>query len=304
MGAMVGGATSSSLSSAALLSVVEVPSDLTEADLVAAFTEIAGLDEHGAQQAARRGVPQIVRMIPLEDRERICEEFHQIGVLAFAPTRKELSAFHEPTLVKRLIPDARGGGADRGFRCEMWRNQPDQRFALRDVFVLVRAQLRTRRTTIRTDHSMAGDLAWGAAVGGVEGAAAAYGLGEGDGAVSRSTQLSVTHILDIYLKDGTRFRLNADKLSFDVLGENKSYTDGRNMDLLIKALRRLVPHAVLDDSFQQFRIPSVLQRSALSFLGSSTVRREGDDASFDIYSPWAFLLYAHLAAGPGSAAGA
>ena len=291
------GTTTSGLSSAALLSLVEVPEDLLEQHLVAALVEIGGLDEYLAGQAARRGVPQIVRLIPLEQRDRMIEEFHRIGILAFAPTRQELSAFNEPTLVKRLIPDARGGGSDRGFRCEMWRNQPEQRFALRDVFVLVRAQLRTRTTTVRRNDDLARDVAMGGAMGGVDGMAAAYAINDSGGAVSRSTQFSVTHILDIYLKDGTRFRLNADKLSFDVLGENKSYTDGRNMDLLIRALRRLVPHAVVDDSFQNFRIPSILKRSALSFLGEATVRREGDEGSFDIYSPWSFLLYSHLTPG-------
>lgn len=269
----------------ALLSIVQVPSDLQQSELAAALIEYAGLDEYAGRQGAKQvflsGAPQIVALIPGDRREAVTDGLSSLGILAFAPTRDELAAFHEPLLVKRMITDSRGGGPDRGFRLQMWRNQSDQRFALKDVSVLVRGVLTSRRVrTQRTrEHTMG---------------ASALASGVSSGGSRRSASSRLTHMLDIYLRDGTRHRLNADKLSFDMLGKSKSYADSRNMDLLVRALRRLMPRAIVDERFGRFRLPPPLRDERISMAGNSTVRTSSEAGAFDIYSPWIFLLYSYL----------
>ena len=122
---------------------------------------------------------------------------------------------------------------------------------------------------------------------GLEGAMLARAL-EGS-TVSKSTTFSSSHMLDLYVRNGTRVRINGDKFNFDVLGHGKSYSDLQNMDLLATRLGTEAPNAVIDTSFKNFKCPADVLSDAFAVVGESSVRRNNDASPFDFYSAWTYL---------------
>ena len=109
-------------------------------------------------------------------------------------------------------------------------------------------------------------------------------------AQSRTTRVSVTEIMDLYLRDGSRIRINGDKFGFDVLGEGKGYTDRQNMDKLAVMLSERAPRAIVDLNFREFRCPPDILTSYFR-SAEGRVRLTVEAPAFDFYSVWAALMY-------------
>jgi hypothetical protein len=108
--------------------------------------------------------------------------------------------------------------------------------------------------------------------------------------VSRTTTFQSTHVLDVYVKNGQRIRIDGDKFSFSVLGGEKQYSDLENMDLLANRLAEEAPHALIETGFKDFKCPADMLSDAFTATGTSSMRKRSDAGPFDFYSAWTFWL--------------
>lgn len=265
---------------------------------IEALVAAAAMDPDQAALAVRRGVPQVVMQIDAAVRDDILAVLHARGHLAFAPTRSEIRGFGRPAaqMIKSL------SRMDGWYGCEMWRSEPTS-FRCDDIFLIVRGSLRTTtaRSAPRRHRSSDGGLAWG---GGMLMAPTHLPFGHlGDFlpdepiGPSKSTSTSMSEVADLYRRDGSRLRLDADKLSFEVLGEQRGLSDRQNMDTLLDLLRRDCSGAIIDEMFKSFRCPPQIARRAATSISGASSETTTDRPVFDFYSPWCYLLYRSLLPG-------
>jgi len=271
------------------VSVVQWAHDSDDAARVESVVASCAFEAYDAEMRVRRGVPQVMcRTVPARG-EVMLAEFARRGVLAFGATNEQIVAMGDAPRIKRpmLMHDR------TGLVCEMWRGEGSA-FAFSDVFCLVRATLVSseRTTTIKPDKR--GRVVRGFMLGGMPGAALGAMSSMGRSSSSTSSRIRTTEMLDIYLRDGRRLRLDSDKLSFDILGEKKDYSDHANMKLLAGMLRRRASGAMYDEGFKGFVVPMEYVQERVRGVGRSTVRTHSDAGPFEFYSPWAYLMYRHL----------
>src|SRR5262249_45283047 len=90
----------------------------------------------------------------------------------------------------------------------------------------------------------------------------------------------------------TCIRLDTEKFSFDILGDEKDYTEAANFRKVSDLFRAQAPKAIFDEGFERFRPPAdVLTRHSRE-VGSSVKTRSDTKPAFDFYSPWRVILYA------------
>lgn len=276
----------------AYLTIVEWPAEFDEHRRLEALVAASGADPAQARLAVRQAPPMIALLIGRIDRTPILSHLNRQGVLAIAPTRAELARMPPPIAAKGLAEAI--GSEGRLYMVEVWRTE-SQGLRTQDIRLLVRASLRRSITTTRADRSGShyGSLTAhsDAETGFFAGALSGSMTGEG---TDRSTRLHTTEILDIYTADKRRIRINSDKFGFDVLGAERSYTDGRNTDLLAIRLAERSPSAFIDNGFATFRPPADVRLVSERSAGAGTTRSRSDAASFDFYSPWFALTYAAL----------
>lgn len=273
----------------AYLSIVEWPGGVSEADQARALAAAAEMDPYHATLAVRRGFPQVIARLDALTAELAVERLREHRVVAFAPRQSSLEQHARARRIKSLSPAL--GSSPPMYLCEMWR---DDQAVLNtaDLFLIVRATLRAGESrTSRDPAASLNSAAAGYVIGGLPGAMLAS---HASGGVQRTTSTSLTEIMDLYLRDGTRMRINADKFSFAVLGPDMGFSDRQNAALLLKRLRHDAPRAIVDTSFEHFRCPPDIVRSHFSDLGNSAVSRTTEAPAFDFYSPWCAMMYRAL----------
>jgi hypothetical protein len=271
----------------AYLAVLQWPDGLEIGAQAAAIAVAAGLDPYIAAQTAKRGTPQIIARLDLDAARAGADHLQAAGAMALATTQSEMAAPPDPAALKRLVA---APGDD--YACESWRHGPVT-LRMSDVFLMIRAHLRATETRIR------GSAPGGRAalyVGGVAAGALAYAAYAAD-TPARSTKINVAEILDLWLRDGSRFRIDAEHFNFDVLGPERTPLGRQNMDLLARRLRAQAPRAIFDEGFANFRCPPELVRSHFTDVSSGSVKRTSEAPAFDFYSVWAYLMWRHMLAG-------
>lgn len=276
----------------AYLTVIEWPEGLTHAERVERLVGASGLDADRAAMAVRQEPPLIAGLIDRADRRPILAQLERDGITAIAPSRDELRGVPEPLPAKRLIEAMGSGGAL--YMAEPWRGE-GRGVVARDIRLLVRATLRDSSTTTSHDPS---HFSAPPSARGYTGEAEVSGALEGQTA-RRSLRVRMTEMLDIYMRDGSRVRINGDKFSFDVLGEQRSYTDRRNMDALAVRLAEASPRALIDEGFARFKPPPDIRVDRFRPIGGASVRGVVQHGAFDFYSPWVAMVYARLLRRPG-----
>ena len=271
----------------AYVSVLQWPDGSSAHDHVEALVAACAIDPFDAEQKSKKGVPQVILRADRPLAEAMLQEFSRRGVMAFAPLRRQFAAIGQAPRIKRLMPMHDGGG----YVCEMWREEGSA-FRFSDVFCFVRAKLRESKTSTTVEYDFDLDMS-GQAMGHFGHSART----ELTASHVRNSQIKTTDILDIYLRDGKRLRLDSDKLNFDVLGDQKSYTDHNNMKLLTQKLRDQMPRAMFDEGFRGFVCPPEFSRERIRSAGEATLRTRSDVGPFEFYSVWAYLMYAHLLGG-------
>lgn len=271
----------------AYLSILQWPDGLAEDGKIEALVAAAAMDVDQARLRVRRGVPQVFARIDGAHAPLVLDELHRRGVLAFAPTQRQLRSVPEPVRVKRLIPRHEGCG----FVCEAWRGEGDA-FAFDEIFLILHAGVRqiTRTTTSQPPSTWA--TLGGYSAAGMAGAFAAAYLTQGSPEVS--TRMQASEVVDLYRRDGSRLRLDTSKLSFCVLEEDRGLSDRENIAELVDRLRRRMPEALYDQGFGGFICPPDVLTSGLRSAGSTTVARSDTAPLLEFYSTWAFCMYRHL----------
>jgi hypothetical protein len=270
----------------AYLSIARWPDHLDEADKVRLLCTHVGLDPYAARLIAVRPVPLVVgryeHAVCLDSARRLREA----GVGAYAPTRADFDTIKSAPRVKALLPAL--GAPEPMYTVECW----DGRTAVlksRHIVMLVRARLDSSSvsSTIRSGGGTGGSMAAGMMLGSpLIGMAAS-----GGSSVERTSRHKSSHVLDIYVKNGTRVRIDGDKFNFDVLGDAKSYADLQNMDLLTNRLATEAPAAVIETGFKNFKCPADVMSDAFSAVGDAGVHRRNDAGPFDFFSAWIYLLH-------------
>ncbi|HYE62476.1 MAG TPA: hypothetical protein VD997_10830 [Phycisphaerales bacterium] len=270
------------MSDRAYLTIVRYPSAFTSADRAAALSEALGIDAFHAAQRASHEPPLVLARVNAAEAPQIVARLKARRISAFALTQAYLKAHPRPFLVKRLVPAL--GCDEPMYMAEPWRGEPTG-LRTADLFLIVRAAIDKVRTSI--DIETTGGLRSGYSYG--------YGGPELPDPPTplRSTERKTTHILDLWLRDGSRLRCNADRLSFDVLGQERGMTDLENTDRLALRLATEAPQAQIDTGFRGFRVPADLRRDLTSAFGTQT---ESDNAAaFDFYSIWTHTIHRGLA---------
>ncbi len=263
-------------------------------DQVEAVVASCAIDPYDAELKVRKGVPQVLARTEGAMAQTMLEEFSRRGVLAFAPLRRELAGAGDAPRIKRLMAMHDG----TGYVCEMWRGEGTA-FKLSDIFCMIRAKLRSSETSSHYEkgrHSVVRGYMLGGSIGAI-GARVANSYSSGQ---VKSSRVSTTDILDLYFRDGRRLRLDADKLNFDVLADERGYADHVNMGLLSDRLRSGAPRAMFDEGFRNFVCPMEFSEDRVRASGKATVRTRTEGGAFEFYSVWAYLMYAHLLGGDGA----
>jgi hypothetical protein len=275
----------------AYLSIIDWPQGMTEDDQARALGEAAGLDQRLCTLAVRRGTPQIVARLEGPAAERAVEHLRAAGATAFATPQDDMRAF-KPSRMKRLIPAL--GSHPPMYACEMWRGEPVP-LKTAEIALLVHATLRSSET--RTQGRGGGNYAGAGAgflIGGLPGAAVGAALGGGPTPRNTSTTSRLTEMLDIHMRDGSCLRIDADKFSFDVLGQARGVTDRENMAKLLARLSGESPRAIVDRWFPHFYAPPDVVRAHFTSAGSSSTTRRSEAPAFDFYSAWVAGIYRKL----------
>lgn len=117
---------------------------------------------------------------------------------------------------------------------------------------------------------------------------------------TQSTRENTSEKLDFYFFDGSEpMRMDSDRFSFLFLGSRLGLTDAKNMALTIQMVRKLAPHAILDEAFEQFRrgaggMGRSHQSGSASLVGETSTsdkRVDDDGPRFDFYSRLAFFIH-------------
>jgi len=252
---------------------------------VKTLVAVASMDAYQARLTSIRESPTIVGRMDSERAAKVLAGLEAEGVPAIAPTRDEIWNLRTTPRMRSLIP----ADAADAYAIHFWDGRVTE-LKVKDIVLLVRG--RVQRSSSRTDSSSgnAGAMAAGYLVGGVLGAAMAA---EGGGTV-RSSRIELSHLLDVFVRNGTRVRISGDKFSFDVLGAEKGYSDHENMDKLSLRLANDAPRALVDMSFQKFKPPAEILRDSFQSVGTSGVSRRDDFPAFDFYSAWIYLVNRRL----------
>jgi len=265
------------IDSPAYLSIIQWASGTDEHARIDSLVASAGMDPMLATLAVRRGVPAIVQRIDASVRDLVLDELRRRGVMAVAPSRSEIRGAPSPDRVKRM--ERMSGGA--WYACEMWRGGP-RTFRSDDVFLIVTAAARTHRREHRDPRALT------------------TGAGASRYAISSalhpelSSSMTVTHLTDLYLSNGSRLRIDGDKFSFDVLADERGYSDLTNMRRLVETLSADAPRSIVDSGFGVFRAPPDLTAEVIDIVPGGLRHSKTEALLFDFYSPWSWRFYRHL----------
>jgi len=275
----------------AYVTIARWPDSMNAESRTRVLCEIAGLDPYVAQQRVTQGAPLIVMRAEPEVARGIIEQLRARGVVACAPTRDQLAKLAPPMRAKAMA--AAPGAPEPMYMVESWKEE-SRGLRARDIALLVRGRL--DNSTVRTGLD-AGPRGTGlVAAAALGGAGVALHMASNPGP-TRSTTFKFTEMLDIYLRDGSRIRIDGDKFSFDVLGPEKGYTDAENMDKLTLRLGGEAPRAIVDTGFAKFRCPLEMIKDFSHAVSHSTVRRQDQKPAFDFYSAWTVYVCKALVSG-------
>ncbi len=264
----------------------------------------AGMPGPDAVAIAKRTAPLVVRRMQGAVGRAMIAGLEAQGVQAFGLCSDEWERAVEATPAKTLR--AAIGAPRPMYVVESWRPRvfTNVTLVMDQVFLIIRATVtrqETRTVVDPTSGPMGGHmlgmgdpgqmLAYGmaGAVGGL-----AYGaMSDSEDLVTRtsSTRSSGDHVIEMYLMDGTRVRINSAKFNFEVLGKQKGITDRENTDMLMLKLSEEAPHAMIDFGFETFRPPQNLTMASTSNWGANTTVKTVDPwPAYEFYSVWRYVM--------------
>lgn len=275
------------------VSVIAWPNGTSRDDHALILADALGSDFQTQRLRAGQTLPAIVGWHPAEAARRAVKAIRHHGGDAVGPSLGDIESLGQTLKIRDMRLDG------DGFAIDLWRG-PTTRLRFADIDVIVRAQLSERKATPtaspmlaslgRVCHMPAGS-AWGGmgSYGMARAFASEYGdLGSAEN-MPRESTVRVSNKLDIHVRQGMVFQIDADKFAFGVLGEARGQGDKFNTDALCEMIAHVSPHAVVDPFYSLWKPPS--QAGSLNLRGS---RLEREDLNFAFYSRWMALIYRHM----------
>jgi hypothetical protein len=286
----------------AYLSIISWPASMDRAQSAAALAESAGLDRFVADQRVARGVPSVVQRLPSSRAREAVKALRAKGVGCFALAQSQIESAPKALLAKSLSEAL--GAPEPMYMVEPWRGEPCG-FLAKNIFLIVRARIRVRETEraepsggVLNSHPRGGAGGFaspGMGIGGGIIGMGMYAASEMDAGTTSGpvTRTRTTEVLDLYLRDNSKIRINGDKFNFDVLGAERGYSDNESMDKLALRLAEQAPGALIDAKFDQFVCPGAFLKNLRVSSNGKEVRN--DMSLFDFYSVWLWLFNRLLA---------
>jgi hypothetical protein len=245
-------------------------------EIVRAIVESTAIDPADAAQIAPRAAPCVIAIMETALAKDAVRVLHQKRVSAMAVKRTDIDALRPPLPARRL--SAPLGGPPGLYMVEPWRGEP-RGLRMADVFLLIRGRItKYERTTTVETHGY-------------------YDApGDGLGPIAITSRASDRRggredALDIYTMEGPPVRVSG-KFDFSsILGKERGFSDGENMDRLAVKLGEQAHGAEVDLGFREFKPPAGMARrmSVSGSQGSETIKRD-DTPLFDFYSAWKAIL--------------
>lgn len=281
------------------LTVLRYPPDLTERQRSLALSHALAVDDYSASMLQKLSPPAVVRTCAEEAAAESVERLRELGIDAVAISREEIERFSARTEAKRLLPAI---GAPR----PMYAIEPLRprlatvsSIVMDDVAMIVFGRVVKTKSMVDPAPAMGSDLsglddshmiASGAAVHASMNDATPVG-------VPRSRTSADAYLIDLYTRRGECVRIDSDKCSFEVLGDERGLTDRENAAKLLERLRGEATRSVVDLGFEGFKPPGdvLVQRSRA--VGGTSINSSDNRPAFDFYSAWRVVVYAMVRRG-------
>jgi hypothetical protein len=275
------------------------PDSISERAVAEAILPFVRSDIPTLIMRARHVPPCIVYACFVGESSGAIDALRRIGCEAFAPSESDILALGPTMKIRDLSLCA------EGLAIELWRSgshtvNPD------DIDVIVRAKM-SEQLGRNVDRTNARELAQNIGrLGGIHLAGLGWAMGGGFGlaaglyasrlyagegiesAPSPTARLSAK--LDLHTRDGTVYQIDGDKFGFEILGDQRGYSDMVNIDRMCEYLAALAPSAAIDPYSGLFKPPPGVERVRIAQRAMNC-----DHPTFAFYSRWAALVYRYLA---------
>ncbi|MBX3390737.1 MAG: hypothetical protein KF691_14915 [Phycisphaeraceae bacterium] len=273
----------------AYVTVLHYPADMTERERTVALSAALKIDEYSAEIAQKWETPAIVKICDDAEGHEAVHTLHDLGIQAFAARRKSLDKLGSPITAKRLLPALGAPRAMYGYEPLRPRMHETGSLIMDDVFAMIAGRIRERRSVTSTPVPT-GEYGYPGEATGAAGAAGRSGVGGN----LVSSRVAERFLLDIYLVDSRRIRIDTGQFSFDFLEGKLGFTDRENFDRMCRRFRAEAPRAIFDDAFEKFRPPPNRSGHSSRAFGDGSVTIVDTGPAFDFYSQWKCLLLVHL----------
>lgn len=285
------------LDAAAYLVIVDWGNVIDRHDRVRVLAEAAGLDPQVTMLRAPRTCPLVIARIDADTAPSVVAALAEQGVSAHAPSGADLRALADPLTIKTMHREH-----------DAWTmtfREATFTAALRPeaIRLIVRAEVGpgrsaskraaapTTRLSVDTPDafSIAAEVATDLLILNTTGAIP--GTLDPDPATTAPPPKPAPNarpMIDLWTNDAQRFRIDADRFAWHVLGPARAHSDRANADLMLDLFSEAAPHAITDGNFVRFSIAD----PAAEKLFSRPTPGTKIDPAFEFYSRWAWTFYA------------
>lgn len=290
--------TPANLDCAAYLVICDWGDVLEARDRVRILAAAAGLDPQVTLTRAGRGAPLVISRLDPEVAPAVIDSLREHGVTANAPTGYCLRALSDPLTIKGM------DGERAGWKLTFRESPITATLRPESLRLIIRAELGTRRggTRSTTKPGQLSDTATIAIDLAAEIATdllldvphastrlpGSLDLDPATAAPSPKLTAKTRHIIDLWTNDAQRFRIDADRFAWQVLGNDRGHSDRANAAAMIDMLSDAAPNAIIDGGFERFSIAD----PAAEKLFSRPAPGGKPDPAFEFYSRWAWVFYA------------
>ncbi len=269
------------------LTIAAWPPGWNAAEKVLALVESAGIAPTDAERRCVGGVPLVVARIPLVAARSAEAVLLAKGVDAFALDAAIFAKVGPPRRARRLI--ALSESSPVKYRVELWRGEPIE-LNTASVWLIVRAKLRkTTLGEVQADAQLVPDPYTGD-----------YHVETG---TTRKKVININDLIDVYLRDGSRVRIDSSKFNFAAVQGPRSMADASNTDRLALQLATEAPGAIVDTGFDALVGASVVRPRDIPRSALERQRFPNDDPAFEFYSVWSAARYRRMLTAQGNSGG-
>lgn len=259
------------------LTVAAWPEGWGSAEKAVAVVEAAGLDPSDAERRIVAGPPLVVARMPMVAARSAEAMLVGRSVDAFVLDAAIFAAIGPPQRAKRLT---RLAGSPVRYRAELWSGSPVE-VNTANVWLIVRAKLRKAALgEIHADAQVMPDPYGGG-----------YHIETG---VTREKIVRVNDLIDLYMRDGSRVRIDSSKFNFSAVEGPRGLVDASNTDRLAFQIATEAGGAIVDTGFDGFGGASVVRPRDIPRTNLDRQRFPNDDAGFDFYSVWSAARYRRM----------